>query len=363
MRVVSSWKLAALVCSLLAAAPSLYAQPDTFRWMGFHGQDQKDQDIVVWVARALAGENWTSIREIGVEYDAALVVTAQRANPQAGPADDSFRIWSVNLTNHALTPLLTGYNLRWLPFMTLTDGGSPEPAILYDNCAGCAADTYFTAFHYDRGPHSWAARWMRGGQGVPVGNANPPASWASLTARPGWLRLASVPVPPTRNNGAPTINTRYDAPNFLLQKFPAPEFTVTTRMDFVPAADGEIAGLAVFGFDYAVLGLRRTADGMQVVEVVNQGANRAGAQEHELSGPVASPSPVYLRVRVDDGARCQFAYSFDNQTFTPIGTPFKASGDRWIGARVGLIASAPPGASVTGHADFDWFHVTANRTP
>ena len=194
-------------------------------------------------------------------------------------------------------------------------------------------------------------------------NANPPASWASLTARPGWLRLASVPVPPTRNNGAPTINTRYDAPNFLLQKFPAPEFTVTTRMDFVPAADGEIAGLAVFGFDYAVLGLRRTADGMQVVEVVNQGANRAGAQEHELSGPVASPSPVYLRVRVDDGARCQFAYSFDNQTFTPIGTPFKASGDRWIGARVGLIASAPPGASVTGHADFDWFHVTANRTP
>ena len=97
--------------------------------MGFSGHDQKDQDIVVWVTRALAAENWTAIREVGVEYDAALVVTAQRANPQADPADDAFQIWSVNLTNHALTPLLKGYNLRWLPFVTLTDGGSAEPVI------------------------------------------------------------------------------------------------------------------------------------------------------------------------------------------------------------------------------------------
>jgi len=184
MRVVSPRNLAALLCGLLAAATSLYAQPDPFRWMGFRGQDQKDQDIVVWVTRALAGENWTAIREIGVEYDAALVVTAQRANPQADPADDAFQIWSVNLTNHALTPLLKGYNLRWLPFVTLTDGGSAEPVILYDNCTACAADTYLTAFHYDLGPHSWAARWMSGGQGVPVGNAKPPASvaWTQIYA-------------------------------------------------------------------------------------------------------------------------------------------------------------------------------------
>ena len=31
---------------------------------------------------------------------------------------------------------------------------------------------------------------------------------------------------------------------------------------------------------------------------------------------------------------------------------------RWVGAKVGVFASAAPGAPKTGHADFDWFRVT-----
>jgi hypothetical protein len=65
-----------------------------------------------------------------------------------------------------------------------------------------------------------------------------------------------------------------------------------------------------------------------------------------------------LRVTVSSGALCQFAYSFDNQTFTPVGEPFKAAVDRWIGAKVGVIATAPADAIKTGYADFDWFHIT-----
>jgi len=189
-------------------------------------------------------------------------------------------------------------------------------------------------------------------------NANPQAGWASFSTRPGRLRLASVPAPRTRNDGSPAVNNHYDAPNFLLQKFPAPEFTVTTLMEFSPAADGEFAGLAVFGYDYAILGVRRTPGGLHLVYVVNQGANRPGAVEREITGPDATRSPVYLRVNVSSGAICRFAWSFDNQSFTSIGGPFKASVDRWIGAKVGLIASAEPSATQTGHADFGWFHVT-----
>ncbi len=189
-------------------------------------------------------------------------------------------------------------------------------------------------------------------------NANPRADWASLSAHPGFLRLASVPVPKTHSNGTPGNNSLYDAPNFLLQKFPAPEFTVTTMLQLAPAADGEFAGLTVFGFDYALLGLRKTADGLRLVYVVNQGANRPDTEEHEVAGVGTTNSTVYLRVTVGDGAICRFAYSFDNDTFTPIGEPFKASGDRWIGAKVGLIASAPSSATKNGYADFDWFRVT-----
>jgi beta-xylosidase len=188
-------------------------------------------------------------------------------------------------------------------------------------------------------------------------NANPRNGWASLNAHPGFLRLASVPAPKMRADGMPANQSLYDAPNFLLQKFPAPEFTVTTVLQFTPAAAGEFAGLTVFGFDYARLGLRRTADSLQLVYVVNQGANR-GAEEREVTGMDTTNSAVYLRVTVGSGAMCQFAYSFDNQTFTLIGEPFRASGDRWIGAKVGLIATAPASATKTGYADFDWFRVT-----
>jgi beta-xylosidase len=188
-------------------------------------------------------------------------------------------------------------------------------------------------------------------------NANPKNNWVSLSAHPGFLCLASVPAPATRNDGTPAKKNLYDAPNFLLQKFPATEFTVTTELQFAPAADGEFAGLAIFGYDYAMIGLRNTGEGLRLVYVMNKGANR-GAQEREVIGGDAKSSMVYLRVTVNDGARCQFAYSFDNQSFTPIGEPFQALVDRWIGAKVGVIASSPADATKTGHADFDWFRVT-----
>ena len=169
---------------MLAVSIPICAQqaPDPFRWMDFHSP--KDQDVIVWVTRSLAVENWTAIREIGVQYDAALVVTSLRAAPDAAPNQDAFMVWSVSLTNHALTPLLKGYNLRWLDFMTIADGGPQEPPVLYDNCSECAPDTYFTTFHYDKAQHSWAARWMRGSQGVPLWSANTPPAvvWTQIYA-------------------------------------------------------------------------------------------------------------------------------------------------------------------------------------
>ncbi len=190
-------------------------------------------------------------------------------------------------------------------------------------------------------------------------NANPQPAWADLTARPGFLRLACVPAPATRNDGSPSHASLYDAPNFLLQKFPGPAFVATTALDFVPNAEGDTAGLAVFGYNYAVLGLRRTEDGTRLVLRVNIDANQPGAEERELARLPAPAGSVYLRVRVDEKALCQFSYSMDNRTFVAIGEPFQASADRWIGAKVGAIATAAPEATRTGHADFDWFRVTA----
>ncbi len=174
-----------LICgaAALALAVSLCAQQtsdssqqtsDTFRWINFHSP--KDQNIVVWVTRSLAVGDWTAIREIGVEYDAALVVTTDRSNPQAPPSSDTFTVWNASLTSHVVAPLVKGVNLRWLDWEHFVAGDPEELTALYDNCSNCAASTYFTAFYYDLPHHMWAARWMRGGQGALAWNAIPPSN-------------------------------------------------------------------------------------------------------------------------------------------------------------------------------------------
>jgi hypothetical protein len=161
---------------VLITAPFLRAQQTsgTFRWIDFH--DASDQNIVAWVTRSLAVEKWTAIREVGVIYDAALVVTTNRPSPQSPPGDDVFSIWNVSLTSHVVAPLLTGVNLRWFDTEHFVDGGPDELTVLYDNCHDCAASSYFTALRYDLEHHMFAARWLRGGQGVMVWNANPPSA-------------------------------------------------------------------------------------------------------------------------------------------------------------------------------------------
>jgi len=165
-----------------SAATHAQQTSDSFRWIDFHSQ--QDQNIVIWVTRSLAVENWTTIREIGVVFDAALVVTTDRANPQATPGNGPFSVWSVSLTTHLVTPLITGVNLRWFDRLRFSGDTPEEWPVLYDNCRDCAPNTYFTAFYYDVRSHAWNARWIRGGQGVPVWNANPPSSvqWTQVYA-------------------------------------------------------------------------------------------------------------------------------------------------------------------------------------
>jgi hypothetical protein len=191
MRCVSLRTRLCCIAVVLAAASILSAQQTsgTFRWIDFH--DAKDQNIVAWITRSLQVEQWTAIREIGVVYDAALVVTTDRPTPNSPPSDDTFTIWDVSLTSHVVAPLLKGVNLRWFDWEHFANGAPEELTALYDNCHDCTASTYFTAFHYDIAHHMWAARWVRGGQGVLVWNAVQPSV-------PGvaWTQIYSVMAGP-----------------------------------------------------------------------------------------------------------------------------------------------------------------------
>ena len=178
--------------------------------------------------------------------------------------------------------------------------------------------------------------------------ANPVADACSLTERRGCLRLRSQPEPRPGN--------LYLAPHLLLQKFPAPAFSVTTRLEFQPRAPGEYAGLMVFGYAYGWIGLRASDRGATVVLALRPDAPKGDPQQEHVF--IDHPAgPVWLRVVVRAGGECRFAFSTDGQRFVDTGRDFTATAGHWVGAKVGLFASSPAAAPQRGHADFDWFRV------
>jgi beta-xylosidase len=180
--------------------------------------------------------------------------------------------------------------------------------------------------------------------------ANPADTWYSLIARRGWMRLNARPL-------AAGAKSLWPVPSLLLQKLPAAEFTASTTLAADGLAQGETAGLLVMGLDYAYIAVRRTATGYDLVQARAKDVDRGGAEQEIVAE--LSARTVHLRVRVSEGGVCRFEWSRDGRTFTPFGEPFTAREGKWIGAKVGLFAVAPAGATRSGHADFDFLRIGA----
>jgi beta-xylosidase len=200
--------------------------------------------------------------------------------------------------------------------------------------------------------------------------ANPNPAWYSMSARPGWLRLNAVGstraesptvCPPERQRAesdetplsfAATVSVvLWTVPNLLLQKFPAPIFTATTKLEFAPRAKGDTAGLVVMGEDYAALLVARGANGFDVKRVSCRDAAHGNAETVDATA-TGLKNPIWLRVSVEPEAMCTFSYSVDGKKFTTLGESFPARAGRWIGAKIGLVCIGNG-----GQADFGWFRV------
>ena len=181
--------------------------------------------------------------------------------------------------------------------------------------------------------------------------ANPKATWSFADASKGSLRLFSHRLPDSAAN-------LWQAPNVLVQKFPAEEFTVTTRFSFTPnpKLEGERAGLIISGLKYATIYLRKGAAGFDVVFAECSDADKGGREVETRSMPLPGNS-AYLRVVVSKGAQCRFFASPDGQNFTELGQ-FTASVGKWIGARMGLYCVRRSQTNDAGWADVDWWRVS-----
>lgn len=185
--------------------------------------------------------------------------------------------------------------------------------------------------------------------------ANPKATWSFLNAASGSLRLYTEIIP----EGAKSL---WHVPNLLLQKFPAEEFTVTTKITFKPNSklENEKVGLVVMGMSYAAITLSSSTDGLRISYVVCKDAVKGNAEKETViqSSPT---NTIYFRVVVEKGAACTFYFSVDGKKFNQVGEVFHGEPGKWIGAKVGLFATRSSQTNDSGYADIDWFRIEANK--
>ncbi len=178
-------------------------------------------------------------------------------------------------------------------------------------------------------------------------HANFHQSWAFMFPARGVLRMNSVQV-------SEKFKNLWDAPNLLLQKFPAEEFTITTKITLNLRFENEKFGLIVMGSDYSCLGITNKNGKLFIAQATAKDADKGTAETE--SAPIELKSKeFYLRVKVTKGAICNFSFSTDNKLFTNVGTTFNAREGKWIGAKVGFFFTRNGKFNDAGTADIDWF--------
>lgn len=180
-------------------------------------------------------------------------------------------------------------------------------------------------------------------------HANPQGKWGFPTGYLGYLRLNARVVPEASRN-------LWDVPNLLLQKFPGPEFTATTKITFHLNEDDEKVGLLIMGRDYFYLAIERQEGVNKLIYSYCVNAE-AGEPEKEYTIKELHSDSIFLRVNVDVEGKGIFSYSNDGDLFENIDKKFTSREGKWIGAKLGLFSSAQKFTNNGGYSDIDWFRV------
>lgn len=186
-----------------------------------------------------------------------------------------------------------------------------------------------------------------------------------FTTNMGYMRIYSHIL-------SPDFVNFWEVPNLLLQKFPAEEFTATTKLKVSAKDDGQMSGLIVMGWNYAYLGVEKSGKGFILKYAQCKDAEQMTPEKTSVIGILDKcrtfeaglypnyETDIYLRVKVETGGKCSFYYSTDGRRFHRAGDTFIARQGKWIGAKVGLFSVAPYGKE-RGWVDADWFRIGKNK--
>ena len=178
----------------------------------------------------------------------------------------------------------------------------------------------------------------------------------------GTFRIYNYKLPEDANN-------LWLVPNMLLQKTPADEFTVTTKLRFTSKADGQLGGLIMMGLDYQALVVKRVGQEFQLLKLTCHQADKGTPQKEELITtlkPTAEDKTdykpgihedIYLMMKVKE-SQVKFLWSLDGRTYKSCSDAFKMREGKWIGAKFGYVSVDTNAKSDRGWLDADWIRIS-----
>ncbi|MBQ7775396.1 MAG: glycoside hydrolase 43 family protein [Lachnospiraceae bacterium] len=158
-------------------------------------------------------------------------------------------------------------------------------------------------------------------------NANYSKDWYALGGEQPGITLYAQPIEP---------GTKLcDVSNLLIQKWPAPEFSITTKLDISGLADRDVAGLVNLGGIYTCLAVKCYG---AVKKLVFRRGTWDMEDELERACDEVETDTIYLRMQVEEESVITYSYSVDGETFKVVGDITETAPGRWVGVKSGLFA-------------------------
>ena len=126
-----------------------------------------------------------------------------------------------------------------------------------------------------------------------------------------------------------------DISNLLLQKWPAPEFSVTTCLHLEQMKDGDVAGLVSLGGCYTALAVQKINGKMSLQQ---RTGNWTKDDEVRTGLGEWNSDVIYIQMKVEKEIYRTFYVGIAEENLQPVGQMVEATPGRWVGVKDGLFA-------------------------
>lgn len=230
------------------------------------------------------------------------------------------------------------WNNNW-PVIGIGDGNTGEPVSTFQKPSVAQGNAIAPANMDDEFDTTPSLLWQWHG--------NNGTDWGKSFPGKGVFRMYCQPYPKDYFN-------LWDVHSLFMQKIPAVSFEATCKISANMMNNGERCGFVVMGMDYSGIDIIKEDDVLKLRNFTCIGAVQKSMEQY-AEPYILTSGHLYLRLKITQGAVCQFYYSLDGNDFVKIGSSFTARPGRWIGAKLGFFAQKNNVTNDSGWMDIEWF--------